>query len=555
MGRSWHRRLAVVLTLLAALVLVPAAQAQGSAASITLKLSPPLISADGVSQTTATGTTGVSGEFVVITSSDPNQTFSPDPAQTNNNGTYTSTITASTTPGPSTITATDLTTGAQATAQLRQFGPASSISIISIAPPSIPANGASTAAVTAYVSDSAGDPVPGHSVGFSSNDPGETISGATDNGDGTYSARVAASMTPGTASIIATDSTAGLTSAPQFLTQTASSGTTFSVLPSTTVSTNQPVTLIAAVAGSPTGTITFYSGFSPIAGCQGLSVSSSNPVAVCQLAFMASGSPLSLTAAFVPASGSGGSSQGQTVNVVAGATTTSIGASAPSARVGIPITYTAFVSPGNQGPATPGGSVQFVQGGKPLAHCSSVPVRASGGGGTASCSVKYRTPGMHSVMAVYTGDQNFGRSSSGTLHVPVQALGRINAAMLWNFLFTSTFTKVTSMSVNGVSLGTKVIITCHGDGCPFANHVITLSGGTRCTPTGKHHCGPHSRGPVNLTPAFRSHRLVVGTKVTVEIRRPGWIGKFYSFLMRSGRRPQIRINCLAPGLSRPGIAC
>lgn len=458
--RPRHRRLAAALMLLCGLALAPAAQAQGPAAQITLTLSPPVISADGSSQTTATATVTdasgmpVTGEVVAISSSDPRQAISPVPATDNADGTYTSTITSSTTPGTSTITASIGTQLPRATATL---------------------------------------------------------------------------------------------------TQTSSSGTTLSVLPSSTVSTNQLLTLIAAVAGSPSGTITFYNGYSPIANCQGLGVSSSNPIAVCEVAFAASGSPVRVTAAFVPANGAtGGSSQAQTVDVVAGSTTTSIHASNPSARVGRAVTYTASVTPSNQGPAIPSGSVKFIQGGKPLAHCSSVGLQASGGALSASCTLRYTTPGIRQVTAIYSGSQDFGGSSSSPILVPVQALGRISSSMLWTFRYTASYTTIASMSVNGVSLGTKVIVTCKGHGCPFARRASASFGGVRCIPTGKHRCG---KGPIALAGAFHRNRLMVGTRITVAIRRPGWIGKFYSFVVVSGQTPQVRISCLAPGLSKPGIDC
>ncbi len=561
--RSRYRLLAAALTLLCGVALAPAAQARGPAAHMTLTLSPPLISADGSSQTTATATITdasggpVRGEVVAISSSDFRQAISPEPATDNGDGTYTATITSSSTPGASTISATDVTTAqvAPASATLTQYGQASNVSIVSIAPAAIPANGASSAAVTAYATDSVGDPVPGDSVAFSSNDPGQTISGITNNGDGTYRATITASTTVGTASIVATDDSVGpaVVSGPALLTQTASSGTTLSILPSSMVSTNELLTLIAAVAGSPSGTITFYNGYAPIANCQGLSVSSSNPVAVCEISFAASASPVGVTAAFVPANGAtGGSSQSQTVDVIAGSTTTSIRASNPSARVGRAVTYTASVTPSNQGPAIPGGSVKFIQGGKPLARCSSVGLQASGGALSASCTLRYTTPGIRQVTATYSGNQDFGGSTSSSIPVAVQALGRISSSMLWAFRYTPSYTTIASMSVNGVSLGTKVIVTCKGHGCPFARRVSAPSGGVRCTGTGKHRCG---KGPIALAGAFHRNRLVVGTRITVEIRRPGWIGKFYSFVVVSRQTPQVRISCLAPGLSKPGIDC
>jgi hypothetical protein len=460
---SRHRLLAVALTLLGGLALVPAAQAAGPPAHISINLSAPQIKADGSSQTIATATvtdasgTGVPGEMVVISSSDLGQMLNPAPpalATDNGDGTYTSTITSSTTPGPSTITAVDQ---------------------------SLPLG---SATLTQY-----GQPA-------------------------------------------------------------------LSVLPSSTVSTNEPLTLIAVVAGSPTGTVSFYNGFAPIASCQGVGVSSSSTVAVCVISFAASASPAYVTAAFVPASGSGGSNQTQRVDIVAGGTTTSLHASVPAAGVGTPVTYTASIAPSNQGPATPTGSVQFVHRGKPLAHCSKVPLQASGGVITASCTVKYSTLGTRRVTATYSGDQNFSGSSSAALQVPVLALGVITSAMQWTWgATTPTYTTIAAISANSISLGMKVVITCQGPRCPFARRVATLSGGGRCTPTGKHHCGPHSKAPIDLTGVFRGHRLIVGTQITIEILRAGWVGKVYLFMIRPGRHSQIRISCLAPGFSKPGIGC
>ena len=172
----------------------------------------------------------------------------------------------------------------------------------------------------------------------------------------------------------------------------------------------------------------------------------------------------------------------------------------------------------------------------------------------ASCTVRYSTTGPRRVTAVYNGDSNFTGSASGSIQVSVQPLGQINSSMQWLFAFTPGYTTVTSMVLNGVSLGTKVILSCKGRGCPFGRLTNVLSGAVRCT-AGRRHCRSHRRGPINLTGAFHRHRLLVGARITIEIRRPGWVGKYYSFVIRSGHVPQVRISCLAPGQSRPGVDC
>jgi hypothetical protein len=70
---------------------------------------------------------------------------------------------------------------------------------------SIPANGASTTAVTAVVVDQYGNALPGDTVDFSSTDPGIDFGPVTDNGDGSYTATVTSSTTAGSPTITATD--------------------------------------------------------------------------------------------------------------------------------------------------------------------------------------------------------------------------------------------------------------------------------------------------------------------------------------------------------------
>ena len=82
-----------------------------SQAGVTVSLSPSTVAADGTSTSLATATvtgsdgTPMTGQTVAFTSTDPGQTIGP--VTDKGNGSYTSTITASTTPGQATITATD----------------------------------------------------------------------------------------------------------------------------------------------------------------------------------------------------------------------------------------------------------------------------------------------------------------------------------------------------------------------------------------------------------------------------------------------------------------
>jgi hypothetical protein len=80
-----------------------------------------------------------------------------------------------------------------------------SLVVVSLDPSALPADGSSVTVATATVTEGNGDPVPDEDIRFASTDPGQRIGQVIDNEDGTYSARIVASTTPGPATITATD--------------------------------------------------------------------------------------------------------------------------------------------------------------------------------------------------------------------------------------------------------------------------------------------------------------------------------------------------------------
>lgn len=149
----------------------------GSAAQVALKLAPASIPADGSSTSVATATVtdasgfGVSGETVSFSSSDAGEKISA--TTDNGDGTYTATITASTTVGSATITAHD---GSLSSSQpLTQSSPPSppppppaqpnyQVSVAAT-PPSLLAGSGQTSTVTATVTGNS-QPVSGDQVTF-----------------------------------------------------------------------------------------------------------------------------------------------------------------------------------------------------------------------------------------------------------------------------------------------------------------------------------------------------------------------------------------------------
>ena len=240
-------------------------QTAGPAATVTVALNPTSIVASGASTTTATATVKdaqghvLPSESVSWTSSDTGDKFS---GQTNaGNGTYTATITSSTTVGTPTITATDGTVSGTATLT-QTAGPAATVTV-ALSPTSIIANGTTTTTATATVKDAAGHLLPSESVSWTSSDTGDKFNGQTNAGNGTYTATITSSTTVGTPTITATDGSASGTAT---LTQTAGPAATVTVAlsPTSIIANGTTTTATATVKDAaghllPTETVTFTS--------------------------------------------------------------------------------------------------------------------------------------------------------------------------------------------------------------------------------------------------------------------------------------------------------
>jgi hypothetical protein len=267
----------------------------------------------------------------------------------------------------------------------------------------------------------------------------------------------------------------------------------------------------------------------------------------CSTSFAAS--TVQLSAVFTPASGSilkGSSSPGAGLAVGLDSSSTTLTA-ASSVTVGSSTTFTVAVRPpaSRPGPVQPTGSVDFFDGSTPIDSCAGEPLS----GGAASCTASYAAAGTHQISARYSGDGNFGGSSSPTDQVsvvaaPTTVLGTITATMQWAFHFTPGYTAVQSLIVNGGFPGVNVVVTCRGHGCPFARHATSLATGRRCGRKAKRACG--APGTLNLTPSFAGSHLGVGTRITVTIISPGWVGKSYRFTVRARRGPRVQIGSLPP---------
>ena len=564
MIRARRMILSVAATALLSAWLLPATSA-AAAETVKVKLSSGSIVANGTSTdiVTAVVTSAgvrVTGHTIVFTASDGGVHFGATSEKAN--GAYDATLTSSTVAGTVIISATDESVAPPAAGDVtlsQTAGPAHTISL-ALSPTSIVANGNSFTTATSTIADAFGNPVTADNVAFASSDPGQVVENVTNSGNGTYSALIRSSTTPGQIAITATDTSANL-SAVASLTQTLSgSSLSLDAFPSVAV-TNQSVTLLAAVTSSlgfPSGSISFENGGRPIAGCAGEPITPSTPAATCATSFAASTSPQLVTADFTPnpASGLAGATGSATVTVGPDSTSTSLDVS-KTTGVGVSTTYTATVQlpVGRAGPVEPTGTVEFLDGGQPIGGCLSQPLTNAG----ALCTVGYGSDGTHSITARYTGDPNFNASVStpetlSVVPLPANAAGIIVATMQWSFTYTPTYTKVLALVVNGLPSSATVSVTCYGRGCPLAKRLATMARSRRCETTQKKGKCPGLK-TVSLSPAFQNRLLRPGTRISVKITRPGWIGKAYKFTARAARPPLIQVGCVAPGAMTAGAGC
>ena len=203
-------------------------------------------------------------------------------------------------------------------------------------------------------------------------------------------------------------------------------------------------------------------------------------------------------------------------------------------------------------PPPPTGTVRFSDRGKAISGCAAQKISKL----VASCSVTFVAAGKHPISASYGGDANYAPVTSASSTLAVAAIpvkGDITARTSWIFLFTPSYTRVLSLTVGGLYEGSDVVLGCQGRGCPFRDEDFPVLRPKICPPS-----RPALSCPPNnffLTKYFAGRRLAVGAQLTILITHPGYIGKYYSFTVRARKSPAIKIACLAPGSTLPGVGC
>jgi len=110
----------------------------------------------------------------------------------------------------------------------------------------------------------------------------------------------------------------------------------------------------------------------------------------------------------------------------------------------------------------------------------------------------------------------------------------ISSSINFTFAFSPASSVASELTVTGIPRGGRVIVNCHGGGCPFPV---------------RHFRARH--GQVSLTPTFQNARLRPGASLLIEVAAVNRVAEVETFAIRSGLEPIVTKQCLPPGARRP----
>ena len=200
-------------------------------------------------------------------------------------------------------------------------------------------------------------------------------------------------------------------------------------------------------------------------------------------------------------------------------TTMALTSSQNPSQFGQPVTFTATVTANGGG--SPTGTVNFTADGNAL--CSAVPLTSLGGGSSmATCSSAVLSAGIHSIVATYSGDEQFAPSTSQPL---VQLVNRAASSLAITanppspsvFGQPVTFTATASGSNGGSPTGTvnftadnMAIAGCTGLALTQQQSGSTATCQTASLPVGSHTISTAYGGDGNFGPSTASISYTVG---------------------------------------------
>lgn len=116
--------------------------------------------------------------------------------------------------------------------------------------------------------------------------------------------------------------------------------------------------------------------------------------------------------------------------------------------------------------------------------------------------------------------------------------GVISLSPSYTWAFGKSFSYATELTLTHLPKGSKVLLACHGHGCPFAKKTFSAP----------------KRGRLALAPALKKRHLSPHSTVTIQITVPHEVGEVVIFTIVSGKSPTETFRCLPPGAHTPS-AC
>ena len=116
-----------------------------------------------------------------------------------------------------------------------------------------------------------------------------------------------------------------------------------------------------------------------------------------------------------------------------------------------------------------------------------------------------------------------------------------------NWAAARTYTTVISLSAKRLPAGASVVVACKTKKKSQQK--------SRCPYKKKSFKAPAGKNQVNLAKQFRKKKLPVGTRITITITAPGFIGKKFVYTIRNRKIPKLKLTCLTPGSTTKSVSC
>jgi hypothetical protein len=156
---------------------------------------------------------------------------------------------------------------------------------------------------------------------------------------------------------------------------------------------------------------------------------------------------------------------------------------------------------------------------------------------------------------VYNATNAGGSSKTATATIKLPFLRQITTPMHWDFdPTTATFSQINAMSIDRLPGGAKATLSCRAKKgtCPISKHTVSVPKHRVCKGKGKKRkcklVAP-KQASVSLTRFVAGKHLGVGTKLTITMFEPAWIGKRFVFTMVKNHQPPDTVTAMAPGSS------